>query len=64
MITEHRRAAHYCSICYLGIEPDVDGLRGHDARPINRSRCCLRCFEKFVVPARERYVMWMNKETV
>jgi hypothetical protein len=40
---------HSCSICGLPIVG-----YGHNAEPINKSRCCDRCNAEHVIPARLR----------
>ena len=50
-----------CSICQLDVDHHrkADGTvywtDGHNAQPINNGRCCTRCNEAVVIPAR-----WMS----
>jgi len=42
-----------CSICFLPIGPQANGWAGgHNAEPINDGRCCERCDQMVVIPAR------------
>ena len=42
-----------CSICKKDILPDPIGWAGgHNAEPVNDGRCCGKCNDKVVLPAR------------
>tara|TARA_Y100000310_G_scaffold333247_1_gene410406 strand:+ start:2477 stop:2650 length:174 start_codon:yes stop_codon:yes gene_type:complete len=42
-----------CSICKKDILPDPMGWAGgHNAEPVNKGRCCGKCNDKVVLPAR------------
>ena len=42
-----------CSICQLDIQPDTNGwAEGHNAWPVNEGRCCGKCNDNVVIPAR------------
>ena len=42
-----------CSICFLPIGPNANGWAGgQNAEPINDGRCCERCDQMVVTPAR------------
>ena len=42
-----------CSICQVTIQPNASGWAGgNNAEPINEGRCCDRCDQLVVIPAR------------
>ena len=44
-----------CSICQLDIQPDTihyGWADGHNAWPVNEGRCCGKCNDNVVIPAR------------
>ena len=42
-----------CSICFRPIEPNANGWAGgNNAEPVNDGRCCARCDDAVVTPAR------------
>jgi hypothetical protein len=43
-----------CSICFTEIPAEHDGqwTKGHNAEPVNSGRCCGKCNERVVIPAR------------
>jgi hypothetical protein len=42
-----RSESHLCSICHRAFEE-----YGNNADPINKGRCCNRCADLYVIPAR------------
>tara|TARA_R100001163_G_C5052578_1_gene189223 strand:- start:491 stop:694 length:204 start_codon:yes stop_codon:yes gene_type:complete len=58
-----------CIICRGDIEPHVNAegviywTEGHNAEPIGKGRCCNRCNEDIVIPARmtELQLQVLNK---
>jgi hypothetical protein len=41
-----------CSICQLDIDVQPHWDQGHNAEPVNAGRCCTRCNDTVVIPAR------------
>lgn len=41
-----------CSICYRDIDVQPYWNKGHNAEPVNFGRCCTRCNNNVVIPAR------------
>ena len=42
-----------CSICQFEIDKQFHGwAEGHNAAPVNSGRCCTRCNDEIVIPAR------------
>jgi hypothetical protein len=46
-----------CCLCNFSITPEGDWLSGHNAEPVAKGRCCRRCNDNVVVPARLREFM-------
>lgn len=49
-----------CSICFNEIEPIQGWEHGNNAEPVNMGRCCNRCDNEVVIPARLRLMMLPN----
>lgn len=41
-----------CSICFNDIDPVGDWTYGSNAAPVNYGRCCSKCDNAIVIPAR------------
>lgn len=47
-----------CDICCLDIDVEPSGWdKGHNARPVSLGRCCSRCNEMSVIPARIKLLL-------
>ena len=49
-----------CSICFNKIEPVQGWEHGNNAEPVNMGRCCNRCDNEVVIPARLRLMTLPN----
>lgn len=48
-----------CSICGDTIKSNVNGIYGHNPKPVTDGRCCNKCNDRVVIPTR---IMLMKKE--
>lgn len=51
-----------CSICGNQIAAEGTWLGGHNAEPINEGRCCRRCNDTVVIPARVLQIYRADRE--